>query len=191
MFFAAASAAALLQGRRAEQQRPVWWGMGFGVLSFAALLSKETIVYYLPFYLVIIALDGRRRRNLRFWGATLGVSAILILAYLLFYQVVAHDALYRIHAIEYANATRQSSNYSLDKALLARITYMPLLVLLGTGLASVLLPTLLALTQWRRLDTDGRFWLALAISALAFYWFGSTSFTYYNPNSLLPRMLTQ
>jgi hypothetical protein len=109
---------------------------------------------------------------------------------LLFYQVVAHDALYRIHAIEYANATRQSSNYSLDKALLARITYMPLLLILGTGLASILLPTLLALTQWRHLDTDERFWLALAGSALAFYWFGSTSFAYYNPNSLLPRMLT-
>ena len=190
MFFAAASAAALLQGRRVEQKCPAWWGLGFAVLSFAALLSKETIVYYLPFYLGVFVFDMWQRRHLRFWEAFLGVGAILILAYLLFYQVVAHDAFYRIHAIEYANTARQVSNYSLDNALLARITYQPLLLLLGTGLASVLLPTLLALTRWRQLDTDGRFWLGLAGTALAFYWLGSTSFTYYNPNSLLPRMLT-
>ena len=45
MFWATASAAALLLGRRTEQTHPIGWGVGFALVSFAAVLSKETIVY--------------------------------------------------------------------------------------------------------------------------------------------------
>ncbi|WP_133273163.1 ArnT family glycosyltransferase [Hymenobacter radiodurans] len=191
MFFAAGSAAALLHGRRPERKHPVWWGFGFALLNFAAFLSKETIVYYLPFYLGILLLDLWHRRHGRFWLAALCTGITLLAIYLAVYQAAAHDWLYRFDVIESINEVRKVGNTSAGYGgLVARITYMPLQLLLGTGLGVVLLLVLVATTWRNRLSNDARFWLALAGSSLAFYWLGSTSFSYYNPNSLLPRMLT-
>ena len=116
---------------------------------------------------------------------------MIIIGYLAFYQLLAHDALYHFHVVEYANGIRKGHNTSLTQAnLLARLTYQPLALLVGSGLGGVLLLALLALAKGRGLGSDERFWLTLAGSSLAFYWLGSTSLAYYNPNSLLPRMLT-
>ncbi|QNP51987.1 hypothetical protein H9L05_19095 [Hymenobacter qilianensis] len=189
MFFAADSAAALLYGRRPAQAHPVWWGLGFALLNFAASLSKETIVYYLPFYLSLLLLDLWHRRHGKFWLGALSTGAFLLVTYLFVYQAAAHDLLYRFHVIESVNEVRRVSNTSTGD-IVARLTYMPLQLLIGTGLGVVLLLVLVAAIKSNRLSNDARFWLALAGSSLAFYWLGSTSLSYYNPNSLLPRMLT-
>lgn len=189
MFFAAGSAAALLHGRRAAQKHPVWWGLSFALLNFAALLSKETIVYYLPFYLGVLLLDVWHRRHGNFWLAALSIGATLLVSHLLVYHITANDLLYHFHVIESVNEVRKVSNTSTGD-IVARITYMPLQLLVGTGLGVVLLLVILAAIKSKRLSNDARFWLALAGSSLAFYWLGSTSLSYYNPNSLLPRMLT-
>jgi hypothetical protein len=97
--------------------------------------------------------------------------------------------LYRFRVIESVNEVRKVSNTSTGN-IVARITYMPLQLLIGTGLGIALLLVLVAAIKSNRLSSDARFWLALAGSSLAFYWLGSTSLSYYNPNSLLPRMLT-
>ncbi|MBC6607854.1 glycosyltransferase family 39 protein [Hymenobacter sp. BT188] len=189
MFFAAGSAAALLHGRRATQGQPVWWGVGFALLNFVALLSKETIVYYLPFYLGVLLLDVWHRRHGKFWLAALSIGGVLLVSYLFVYQVAANDVLYRFRVIESVNEVRKIGNTSTGD-IVARITYMPLQLLVGTGLGVVLLLVIVAAIKSNKLSSDARFWLALAGSSLAFYWLGSTSLSYYNPNSLLPRMLT-
>ncbi|UOQ82124.1 ArnT family glycosyltransferase [Hymenobacter sp. 5414T-23] len=191
MFWCLAGSAALLVGRRAEA-RKVAWGMGFAGLSFAALLSKETIVYYLPFYLAVLGRDAWRRQNLRFWVAAMASGLVLLSAYLAFYQLFTNDALYRLHLIEHTNEFLKEGNYLLGNraALMGRITWQPLAFFIGTGLGPLLLLAIAALLQPAAPDSDKRFWLGLGFSTLLFFWVGSTSLSQYNPITLLPRMTT-
>ncbi|MCB2376721.1 hypothetical protein LGH70_03970 [Hymenobacter sp. BT635] len=192
MFWCLCCGFTLLLGRRSTSWQ-LLWGAGFAALNFAALLSKETIVYYLPFYVGVLALDSFRRRNLRFWVAAGAVGAGLLVLYLAFYQVYTHDALYRIHLIEHTNEFLKEGNFLVGNraALLARVTYQPLLFLVGTGLGvALVLAVAAALGRRQNRDSDASFWLALAFSTLAFYWLGSTSLSQYNPITLLPRMST-
>ncbi|WP_460612093.1 ArnT family glycosyltransferase [Hymenobacter seoulensis] len=197
MFWCLCTSSALLLGRK-NSQTSVRWGAGFAGLNFLALLSKETIVYYLPFYGGVLLLDVWHRRNGRFWGVAMAVGAVLLAAYLGFYQYYTHDALYRVHLIENTNNFLKEGNYLVGNraALLARITWQPAAFLVGTGLGLMLLLACFALST--RHDTprppasssDRLYWLALAGSTLLLYWVGSTSLSQYNPITLLPRMTT-
>ncbi|WP_345070839.1 glycosyltransferase family 39 protein [Hymenobacter fastidiosus] len=192
MFWCLCCALALLQGRQATRNQ-IGWGVGFAALNFAALLSKETIVYYLPFYLGVLGLDIFRRRPGKFWVAASLSGTVILAGYLAFYQVFTHDALYRIHLIEHTNEFLKEGNFLLGNrtALLARITYQPLSFLVGIGLGAALLLALAAAFGRRQNQhSDAGFWLGLAFTTLAFYWLGSTSLTQYNPITLLPRMTT-
>ncbi|UPL50660.1 ArnT family glycosyltransferase [Hymenobacter sublimis] len=205
MFWCLAGAGVLLRGREPGRMAS-WWGAGFALLSFAALLSKETIVYYLPFYLGMLGWDAWQRRHGQFWGAALATGTGLLAAYLGFYQYYTHDALYRIHLIEHTNQFLQEGNYLAGNraALLSRVTWQPLafFVAAGMGLMLVLavvagshpkVPLADAATGAARPPAeapDRRFWLLLALSTLLLYWVGSTSLSQYNPISLLPRMTT-
>ncbi|WP_246008897.1 ArnT family glycosyltransferase [Hymenobacter metallilatus] len=194
MFWCLACAAALLRGREPDR-RAGWWGAGFALLNMAALLSKETIVYYLPFYLGVLGLDAWHRRNGRFWLVAVGTGVVLLLGYLGLYWHYTGDALYRIHLIEHTNEFLKEGNYLAGNraALLARITWQPLHFFVGAGLGLMLVLAGLAngtpptATPER---PDRRFWLALAGSTLVLYWVGSTSLSSYNPITLLPRMTT-
>ena len=191
MFWCLASAAALLRGRQTAQRAGLW-GAGFALLNFAALLSKETIVYYLPFYLLVLGHDLWQRRHGRFWRVALLTGAALLTAYLWFYQVYTHDALYRLHLIEHTNEFLKENNYLLGNraALVARVTWQPLTFFVGIGLGLMLLLAGTALPLLRRPGSDARFWLVLASSTLVLYWIESTSLSHYNPITLLPRMTT-
>ncbi|UOR07286.1 hypothetical protein MUN82_09340 [Hymenobacter aerilatus] len=191
MLWCLASAAALLRGRQATRRR-VLWGAGFALLNFAALLSKETIVYYLPFYLLLLGRDVLHRRHGRFWLAALLTGAALLGAYLWFYQVYTNDALYRLHLIEHTNEFMRDNNYLFGNraALVARITWQPLAFLVNIGLGLMLVLAGVAFPLLRRPHSDARFWLVLAGSTLLLYWVGSTSLSQYNPITLLPRMTT-
>ncbi|UYZ64370.1 ArnT family glycosyltransferase [Hymenobacter weizhouensis] len=200
MFWCLACAAALLSGRRPGRQQPGRWGLLFAGLNFAALLSKETIIYYLPFYVGVLVLDLRRRRHGRFWAVAVGSGAALLVIYLGFYQVFTDDALYRLHLIERTNEFLKEGNYLLGNraALVARLTWQPLAFFVSIGLAPMLVlaavaarrPGPVLASEAPETGPDRQFWLALAGSTLAFYWLGSTSFSQYNPITLLPRMTT-
>ncbi|WP_100335748.1 ArnT family glycosyltransferase [Hymenobacter chitinivorans] len=192
MFWCLGCALALLRGRQAPRGQLLWGG-GFALLNFAALLSKETVVYYLPFYLALLAADVFRRRNLPFWLGAASVGTVVLGAYLAFYQVYTHDALYRIHLIEHTNDYLKEGSYLGGNrgALLARVTYLPLAFFVGIGLGGALGLAGYAAGQRRLWQQPGaRFWLGLAGTTLAFYWLGSTSLSQYNPITLLPRMTT-
>ena len=192
MFWCLASASALLAGRRAERRAGAW-GAGFALLTFAAFLSKETIVYYFPLYTVLLLLDLRHKRRLAFWGVAVSTSGALLVAYLAFYQIYTNDALYRVHLIERTNDFLKEGNYlgGNQAALVARITWQPLFFFVSTGLGGVLALALAALLGKKQAKAfDASFWLGLAFTTLAFYWLGSTSLSQYNPITLLPRMTT-
>ncbi|TGD80632.1 ArnT family glycosyltransferase [Hymenobacter wooponensis] len=191
MFWCLAGAAALLVGRRSADYE-LAWGVGFALLSFAALLSKETIVYYLPFYLALLARDAWQRQHRRFWVAAVITGVGLLASYLAFYQIYTDDALYRLHLIEHTNEFLKEGNYLVGNraALLGRITWQPLAFFIGTGLGPLLLLACAALFQPAEPGSDRRFWVTLGFSTLLFYWVGSTSLSQYNPITLLPRMTT-
>lgn len=197
MFWCLAGAAALLRGRE-PGRRGGWWGAGFALLSFAALLSKETIVYYLPFYVGVLGLDTVKRQHGRFWGAALSTGALLLAAYLGFYQYVTHDALYRLHLIEQTNEYLKDGNFLAGNraALLARVTWQPLSFFVGAGMGLMLVLAGAAVGRSsgpegnRQEASDRRFWMVLSGITLLLYWVGSTSLSQYNPITLLPRMTT-
>ncbi|GGF10238.1 ArnT family glycosyltransferase [Hymenobacter cavernae] len=192
MFWCLASSAALLIGRRPERAAGVW-GACFALLTFAALLSKETIVYYFPFYAALLLLDLRYQRHYRFWGVALSLGLVLLAGYLVYYQLYTNDALYRIHLIERTNDFLKEGNYLEGNraALVARITWQPLSFFVDTGLGGVLILAVAALFGRRQHQgSDAGYWLGLAFTTLAFYWLGSTSLSQYNPITLLPRMTT-
>ncbi|WP_165370532.1 glycosyltransferase family 39 protein [Hymenobacter persicinus] len=192
MFWCLCCALALLHGRQLGRNE-LLWGAGFAALNFAALLSKETIVYYLPFYLGLLGRDLFRQQHGRFWGAALLGGTVLLAGYLAFYQVFTHDALYRIHLIEHTNNYLREGNFLGGNrgALLARLTYQPLAFLVSIGLGvALLLAGAAALGGRQNQNSDAGFWLGLTATTLAFYWLGSTSLTQYNPITLLPRMTT-
>ncbi|GAA3926891.1 hypothetical protein [Hymenobacter algoricola] len=192
MFWCLCCAMALLRGRQSPGAQ-LAWGLGFAALNFAALLSKETIVYYLPCYCGLLVLDVWRQQNGRFWAAALFGGTVLLAGYLAFYAVFTHDALYRIHLIEHTNEFLREGNFLVGNraALLGRVTYQPLAFFVGSGLGVALLLALAAAFGRRQQQgSDAGFWLALTGTTLAFYWLGSTSLTSYNPITLLPRMTT-
>ncbi|MET4106212.1 hypothetical protein [Hymenobacter sp. UYP22] len=193
MFWCLGSAAVLLRGRE-PGRRAGWWGAGFALLNLAALLSKETIVYYLPFYLGLMGLDAWHRRNGRFWLVAVGTGGLLLLGYLGLYQHHTGDALYRIHLIEHTNEFLKEGNYLVGNraALLARVTWQPLAFFVGAGLGLMLVLAAVAVGRERTASpaADRPFWLLLAGCTLLLYWVGSTSLSSYNPITLLPRMTT-
>lgn len=201
MFWCLAGAAALVVGRRAGQLRPTAWGAGFAVLSFAALLSKETIVFSLPFYLGLLAWDAWRRQHGRFWRMALLTGVGLLTAYLLYYQLLTGDVLYRYHIIEQTNAYMRDGNYVQGRAgaLLGRVTWEPLAFFVALGMGVMLVLAAAAGFGRRQQPSpagtttpadEAGYWVALAASTLAFYWWGSTSLHEYNPISLQARMVT-
>lgn len=194
MFWCLAGAAALLRGRE-PRRRAGWWGAGFALLSFAALLSKETIAYYLPFYAGVLVLDTVRRQHGRFWLTAVGAGALLLTGYLAAYWHFTGDALYRIHLIEHTNEYLKDGNFLVGNraALLARVTWQPLAFFVGAGMGLLLVLTGVAVgrpAQPAPEAPDRRFWLGLTGVTLLLYWVGSTSLSQYNPITLLPRMTT-
>jgi hypothetical protein len=191
MFWCLASAGTLLSVRR-HGSKQIIRGIIFAILTFAAMLSKETILYYFPFYLGIMVFDIWRRQHGRFWIAAIISSLILILLYLAIYQYYTNDPLYRIHLIENTNNYLKENNYIFGKrsALYARITFLPLQFLVGIGLGAMLILALVAFFSKNLKRSEAPFWFFLGVCALAFFWLGSTSLSQYNPITLLPRMTT-
>ena len=194
MFFALAAAGTLYVARR-EDRKPVWYAALFVLANFAALLCKETIVWYLPFYLVLAASDFFRKKHMVFWLISAGFGAVVLFLYLLTYKLTFGSFLYRFTMVENTNLVMEN-NFIKDAnaSLLPRLTYEPVLFLMGSGF---FLPLAFCfrflrknvLTKLKEFRGES-FWLWLTFLVLLLFWFGSTSLNYYNPITLVPRMAT-
>ncbi|HSI91627.1 MAG TPA: hypothetical protein VK927_10955, partial [Adhaeribacter sp.] len=195
MFFALAAAGSLYAARRSGS-RPVWFAFWFVLANFAALLAKETIVYYLPFYLLVAASDFFRKKHSVFWLTSLGLGVLVLFFYLLYYKITFGSFLYRFSMVENTNLLMEG-NYVTDpdKDLTPRLTTAPFFFFIGSGLFFTMA---FCFRFFRRqlnhsyfnLENAAAFWFWLAVVVLLQYWFGSTSINYYNPITLIPRMTT-
>ena len=195
MFFALASAGILYAGRRAGKN-PVMYALAFVLANFAALLSKETIVWYLPFYIWVAGADFFRKKHTVFWLASVGFGALILAVYLGIYKLHFGSFLYRFQMIENTNLTFGDNFINApDKNLWYRLTREPLEKMLGFG---IFLPLAFcfrflrskAASQIFNLNFRESFWFWLTVIILLQFWFGSTSLNYYNPITTGPRMAT-
>ena len=180
----------------------------FVLFNFLALISKELIIYLLPFYVFIFVQDMSQKHHFEFWKWSIILGFFVLLAYFGAYYYHTGDFFYRFRSIENGRYEAVSSYF--DKpfsVLLARLTYEPIIMFI-TGTTMIVFAGALP-SFWRvfreifdkttpnpSLGRRGAFLPAvenyftwLCVSILACFWFGSTSFEVYNPIGLFPRMI--
>ncbi|KAA3439509.1 hypothetical protein [Rufibacter hautae] len=196
LFFTTACLLVLYKGRNPlpPVNQEIIWGIAFAGLNLLAFLTKETIVYALPFYLSLLALQVSKRENLRFWLAAGIMGGFLLAGYFLLYKIFSGDALQRFKDIAAAGRADTGAAYFASRASTVpkRLTYEPLLFFVGSGLAFPVVFAVTGLFNRRskafRFSQPLTFWVMATVSMLLPIWFGSVSLEYYKPMPLLPRM---
>ena len=156
---------------------------------FFAFLAKESAYWVLPLWAVALFSDikGEDRRILfrRFYPPVFVGGVSLIVMYLVFCRLHWGVALVRFKSVQ---ALTGQHLWSWDKApvmeLVKRLTTSPVNLLLGQYGAILLLAVLGFVVAPRSI----RPWGYYSIFCLLFFWFGSTSFTRYEPMPLVGRM---
>jgi hypothetical protein len=196
MFFALGAVAILYRFRyQIYGRNPVLYAALFVLFNFLAFLTKETIIYYLPFYFFLFLLDIFSGKKLSFWFWSAGLGLVVLGVYFGYYHFRTGDAFFRFHIIEKTNIAYHAGEPENTKnQLWERLTYGPLFFFIGSG---IMVPFIFALglfTNPKRLNfkllSPEIFWLLLALLVTAMFWFGSTSLQFYTPITLLPRMVT-
>ena len=159
----------------------------FAGAAFIAFLAKETVVWHAPAWLWVFVVDWHQNRYRRFWVASLLFGAVLLGAYFGFYHYLTGDAFQRFHLIETTNEFMRSGNFASrnSRALLARLTWEPVLMLAGSGLGLLAWPALLAASRrgfrhrllLRGPDAWEGLWLLVALLGTAFWWWAARRFT--------------
>lgn len=199
MFFAFASVAVFYRFRyQTDGRKPVLYAFLFVSINFAAYLSKETILYYAPFYLFLFALDFFQKKHTTFWVYAILFGILILGANFAYYHFRTGNWFFRFQLYEQSNIdyqTGDNAEFIPVEGLFPRLTYKPLYFFMGTG---IMIPFLLALGMVRNnsfrklinLRTRENFWLLLALLTLLQFWFSSTAFGFYKPVPLLPRFIT-
>jgi hypothetical protein len=177
---------ALIHGGRTRLLAP----MVAVMLLFLAFLAKESAYWVLPLWAVALFVDAKDKdRSVllrRFHLPALGAGALLGIMYLVLCHAVWGDPLARFRSIQALTGHHLWSwNKAPLGALARRLTISPARLLLSQYGATVLLLALLGGVISPR---SIRPWGYYAVFCLVFYWFGSTSFTRYEPLPLVDRM---
>ncbi len=193
------SAALLCAARDAHggaASRPWLHGGLCAVALVAALLTKETVVWALPFFLGVLAYDLARRRNVRVWTAIVATGAVCLGLFFLSYYLTTGNPLHALDSVEEKhNVSVQASFAGKSSAqYLHRLTLAPIQFLvdqLGYGyLVLLAVPALIHMVRpLRSLPSGVRLWTAYAAVLLLCFWFGTTSLRSYNPLPISPRFL--
>lgn len=169
--------------------KAILWGVLTGVTFGIAFLSKESIAFYVPLLFYFALADYRHPVLKRFWtGAGLTV-AFFAAAVLVYYTIKTGDILYRLHIVE-AGPSASEVNYHQSgfREILERCTYQPF-QFIGRDLTfSVLfLFSVLHLFMPNRTEEQGAV-KKYFLFTIIFWWFGSQSFSSWNPVGLVHRI---
>lgn len=159
-------------------------------LLFLAFLAKMSAYWVLPLWGLALAADVKDKDTMqmlrRFYLPAVITGLALGIGYLLFCEIIWGDPLARFKSI---NALTGHHLWSWDKQILSgeivkRLTVGPMRLLL-TQYGSIII---LAFFGLFLSPPDLRQWAHYTIFCIFFFWFGSTSFTQYQPMPLVNRM---
>lgn len=157
---------------------------------FFAFLAKMSAYWVLPLWLIAIVADSKHNERSRlfkhFYIPVLVAGLFLGVAYLVFCYEVWGDPLVRFKNIQSMSGdhlwSRQSGDFG---QLVKRLTILPADLFLNQYGAAFLL---LALLGFGIAKESVRPWGYYTLFCVVFFWFGTTSFTYYDPMPLVQRM---
>ncbi|MFC5270601.1 ArnT family glycosyltransferase [Adhaeribacter terreus] len=180
---------------RKVRQNAVGFALAFAVLNFLAMLTKETIIYILPFYLYVFVLDLVRKENLKFWVWSAVFGSILLAFYFAAYEIFTGHWLNRfLMTSEIVNEFKPGYLNNKTAYYFNRLTFEPIQFFIVSG---IIVPIIFAfsapgvtLRNLLKLENTRSYWLLVTILILLAFWFGSTSYTHYKPMVLVPRMIT-
>lgn len=191
--FMASSSLVLFNRWRLIQSRRTWMLASLVAVSFLflAFLAKESAYWVLPLWAWALFSDFKEKdRNVlirRFYLPALGTGIFLGIMYLVFCQLTWGDPLARFKSIQELTGIHL---WSWDKVsgveLWKRLTVGPVRMLRGQYPTLILLLAIIGLFTAPR---SIRPWGQYAVCCLLFFWFGSTSFSRYEPMPLVPRMI--
>lgn len=162
--------------------------VGVAVL-FLAFLAKESAYWVLPLWIIAFVSDmrGENRRFLlrRFYLPVFVAGVLLIGAYLAFCAAVWGDPLIRVKTVQsYTGRHLWSWGNVPLRELVMRVTVSPFALFLVQYDAICIAAVLALFVLPRRLVS----WALYTVCCVGFFWFGSTSFTAYEPMPLSQRM---
>lgn len=185
-----ASVFVLLKVRK-ERHKQIVQAFLFAGVVFTGILAKETIVYFFPFYGMVLIYDFYRKQNITFWVSSLSAGLVLSGLYLFIYYLYTSDIFYRWRMIEDGHYVASYSYF--DKpwtALVPRLTYKPWLLFIGTEVVVLFILAIPALAHidLKNLREVKTFFSLLGFVLLFMFIFSSTSLRAYNPIGLFTRM---
>ena len=154
---------------------------------FVAFLAKESAYWVLPLWVFAFYEDYREKSMpVYFWGSVISTGIILGALYLAFCHFIFGDAFARFRAIESLTGVHLWAwDQSSAKELIKRLTTQPLSLYYATyGIAFYL-----AVAATNLIPRSLRYWSYYLIFTVLFFWFGSTSFSTYEPMPLVDRMI--
>jgi len=154
---------------------------------FVAFLAKESAYWCLPLWLYAIYEDIINKSETKyFWIAAFVLSATLGVLYCLFCQIAWGDPLARFKVVQSLTGVHL---WAWDKAstkeLIKRLTIQPIELYTQTFSFPFFLSIIALYIQPAQL----RYWSYYLILTIIFFWFGSTSFTSYEPMPVFDRMI--
>lgn len=191
-----ATAALVHAGRYSDSRtRQLLTGAATALTLSLAVLAKETAIWIVPFLVLMMVGDLVRRRSRYMWAAV-AVCGLLWMGVILFaYDQATGDALYRLSGIETTHNARSWSFHGKSHAeYLERLTIGPARFFLEQPgfflLMALALPAgLNVLRSARNLPPGVRYWGGYLLTLFVVFWFGTTSFQFYNPLPLVERFL--
>jgi 4-amino-4-deoxy-L-arabinose transferase-like glycosyltransferase len=154
---------------------------------YLGFLTKEIIIFVLPFLLFLFIKDIKARTNQKFWKQFIAFMVLCGIALIATYYILTGDFNFIYHSIE----TRHNEFYSLQSLseVVERLTYGPALMFASHVGYIVLL--LFVLVDFRKRDNTNSslkfisnyFWILLAL-----YWLLPISLQHFTPIHLDPRM---
>ena len=169
-----------------DEMVPRMAGLLSALALFAAFLTKTTVVLLLPLLLYLFINDRLRKRNGSFWLVFVSLSIFFFLLNGFWYMEVKGSFFYRFQNIANNHVPTAKTFFDKDgEAILARLTYLPLLGFLKGGF---FIPLLLALPSVFKLKKASfklkrpeDLWPVTLLFLLLAFWFFSTSWRYYSP----------
>lgn len=158
-------------------------------LLFFAFLAKMSAYWVLPLWALALVADVKDEDTVkmlrRFYLPAVVTGVALGAGYLLFCEMIWGDPLARFESI---NALTAHHLWDWDKQnlneMVKRITVSPIRLLLAQYGSIVILAFLGLILS----PPDLRPWAHYTVLCILFFWFGSTSFTQYEPMPLVDRM---